>query len=362
MVTADMSGVLRQGLALSVRGVWDKSRRDVFTRATAKSYKAFFSKYTAEQVDNYIRSADDFWQIEKAELFLSTLGKGKLSRHEEYFMSNFLTSPFMKKLGYGYVVEASERHMVTHLNLLRVGVFNDFRRRFPNATAEELKAYAHYINVATGRGDTLATAKAANVLSAFFFAPRFAVSRLQAPLMMFKYWKLPRVRKEIAKDMASLAITGNAVLALAQMAGAEVAYDPRSSDFGKIKVGNTRYDIWGGFQQPLRLIAQIPAAGGERVGAWRKLKKSQQVDPVVSMGRFLSYKLSPAITISHDLLTGKNMIGQKVTPTEVGLRAIFPLFVQDVRDAFEDAGFGPAAGVGAAAFFGIGANTYKKKK
>ena len=35
------------------------------------------------------------------------------------------------------------------------------------------------------------------------------------------------------------------VLALASLAGADVEKDPRSSDFGKIKDGNTRWDIWG---------------------------------------------------------------------------------------------------------------------
>ena len=41
---------------------------------------------------------------------------------------------------------------------------------------------------------------------------------------------------------------------LAKLAGAEVGDDPEDSDFGKIIIGNTRIDIWGGIQQPMRLL------------------------------------------------------------------------------------------------------------
>jgi hypothetical protein len=41
-----------------------------------------------------------------------------------------------------------------------------------------------------------------------------------------------------------------------------VEIDPRSTDFGKIKVGNIRWDIWGGFQQWVRVASQL--ATGER--------------------------------------------------------------------------------------------------
>ena len=65
------------------------------------------------------------------------------------------------------------------------------------------------------------------------------------------------VRKEAARDLVAFLGIGASVLGLAKMAGAEIETEPTSSDFGKIKIGNTRYDIWAGFQQFARFGATL---------------------------------------------------------------------------------------------------------
>ena len=62
-------------------------------------------------------------------------------------MSNLVRKvPILKQ-----VAAASERHMTTYLNLLRTAAFDQFVAANPNATQAELKAWAAFVNVASGR-------------------------------------------------------------------------------------------------------------------------------------------------------------------------------------------------------------------
>ena len=47
------------------------------------------------------------------------------------------------------------------------------------------------------------------------------------------------------------------VVGLADAAGMDVEMDPRSSDFMKPKVGNTRFDVFGGLQQNVVFFSRM---------------------------------------------------------------------------------------------------------
>ncbi len=359
--TADMSALLRQGLVPTISLLRSGEFRTV-GQIYRKSFKAFFDKYTEAQIDNAIRSAPHHYLREKAGLQLMEVG-GRVARGEEMFMSSVAEKIPL----YGRVVKASERHMVSALNMLRTAVFDKFLKDFPNATHAELKAWADYVNVGSGRGNLGKFAGAANTLSLGFFAPKFAVSRVQTPLALFgrsSKGVTRRVRKEIAKDLVATASLGATVLTLAHLAGAEVGTDPRSADWGKIKVGNTRIDIWGGMQQPMRVVARTGLGitdkwglTGEDLTDWQK-----DVDPAELAARFSQYKLSPLATIPLELYKGKTIVGEDVTPSETAIKAMIPMVYEDMRDAWRLEGVGHAAGVGALAFLGVGASTYSRKE
>ena len=90
-----------------------------------------------------------------------------------------------------------------------------------------------------------------------------------------------------------------------------VEYDPRSTDFGKIRIGDTRGDIWGGFQQYSRFFDQ----------AIMIEKKSTVSGKIIPYGgyagtsrlqeglRFLRGKTSPLVSFGIDALDGKYMFG-----------------------------------------------------
>jgi hypothetical protein len=348
--TADMSYTLRQGLVLAAR------HPVIAGKAAMKAFKSFFSEHAADKIDNVIRSADHHYIREKAGLQLTEIG-GKLTRREEMFQSRFLEKiPVVKE-----VVKASERHMTTGLNLLRAGVFDYFLEKFPNATHAELKAWADWVNVATGRGNLGAAAGAANALSIVIFAPRFSISRVQTPYRLFTHWKQPRVRKEIAKNYMAMAGLGATTLALADLAGLEVGLDPRDPDWGKIRVGNTRIDIWGGFQQPMRVVTRIGLGVTDKAGLTGKdlTDQEKEIDPLELIGRFSAYKLAPSVTIPLELYKGRTVVGEPVSPPETALRAFVPLVYDDIREAYREAGLSRAALATGLGFFGIGVNTYE---
>lgn len=349
LATADMSATLRQGAFLSAR------RPITAAKAFARSFGAFLSQNTADAIDIAIRNHPNQIERQRAKLFLSDLDQA-LNTKEESFVSNLAA----RIPGFGRLVQASERSMVTTLNLLRAASFDQFINDHPSATPEQRKAFAAYVNVASGRGDLGRFNNAAKELGAVFFAPRFAVSRFQLLYSPFKNIKDPIVRKEIAKDFLAFGVTGMTVLGLAAAAGAKVGTDPESPDFGKIVLGNLHLDIWGGLQQPMRLMMQPVLAGLDKAGLH---ESKPPVDLLDAGRRFLSYKLAPSVTIPITLLTGKNVIGQPEEASETLLRSITPLLAQDMFEAFEDSqSLTQAGAAGALSFVGVGVSTQKPKK
>jgi len=354
LATADMSYALRQGAALSA------GRPITALKTFGRAFQAFFSQNKADQIDLLIRQHPNQFKRDQAGLYLSPLGHGTLNGREEAFASNWAENIPV----YGHVVKASERNMVSGLNMLRTAAFDSFANDNPNATIEELKAWANWVNIASGRGNLGKAAVAAEAMSAVIFAPRFAVSRIQTPFMLLWNARNPVVRKAIAKDFASFIGLGIGVLAFAKAAGWEVEDDPESSDWGKIIIGDTRIDIWFGLQQPVRLF-MLPFLKGADTAGLRDLEGD--IDIYDAAARFTSYKFAPLVTVPIELIQGENVIGQKTTPWKTLVNNVIPLVAQDIYDIAEDTGdLSKAAAFGAGAFVGVGiqhhSNRSKKRR
>lgn len=322
MATADLSGVLRQGAFLSARHPLAS------LKAFIPSTKAFFSQNTADEIDNAIRKHENQPIREKAGLFLASLDKINFTKREEDFVSNLGD----KIPVWGKVIKASNRNMASHLNLLRVKAFDQFLNLYPNATTEELMAWARFVNIASGRGDLGSFNRVANELSVVFFSPRFSMSRIQLPFEIFRHWKHPNVRKEIAKNTIAFTSMVGTTLFLASLAGFRVGIDPEDSDFLKIIIGDTRIDILGGLQQPMRVMILALLKTLDTAGAF-KMKKD--VDLYNAVARFVRYKFSPAISMPLELMQGKNAIGQEVDVLDTFTNNITPLALADIVDIYK---------------------------
>jgi hypothetical protein len=263
-------------------------------------------------------------------------------------------------------VAASQRGYVTVLNKLRLEAHKKLSRelsRTGEVTPIEGKIIANYVNVASGRGRI--SGKSAGFfagLNNYFFAPRYVLSRFQLLLGQPLFHQLgkgsPRVRALIAKEYArSLAGTAT-VIGLGIAAGATFnTTDPRSSDFLKLKFGNSRLDPFYGLQQTLVFLNR---AGYNVIRAEKGEKVPYKERDVVQ--RFTRSKLAPAIGSGLNMAMGSDFLGQ---PTSIGKEAINmidPIAREDIIKAFEEHGMEKGAALSMLSLLGMGLQTYEQKK
>jgi hypothetical protein len=289
-------------------------------------------------------------------------------------------------------IRASDRSFSLTLNALNFYRWKDgiegIRAGGRIATEAEQKALSNWYNVTTGQGN-LPTG-VANALNRVFWAPRFVVSRVQTPYYAMKYLADPATRevgKMAAADLGKTVIAGLGFLGAAQLAGFKVGWDPTSTDFGKVQVGNTTIDIWGGFSQPAVFAARMVLDQyTSQSGVKSSLSQGGFAGTSVSdlIQRFGESKLGPGPGIVIAFASGKDFTGTAFGPrggqtpeeTVAALasgRAV-PMSWADIVSAVQDdikngtsASHGLPPGLvggiaGASSLLGVGASTYARSK
>ncbi|MFP3897917.1 MAG: hypothetical protein ACLFVD_01175 [Dehalococcoidia bacterium] len=348
----DLSAPLRQGATL----FWGQPKEAL--PAMVPMVKAFVSEANARAVDEVINSGPYAQLRRDAGLYIAPLYDvvPKLARREEAFMTSLAK--------YIPLVSHSERAYVTYLNKLRADVFDSYARQWEGTgkTMADYKALASAINIMTGRGPLGKLSHIGAFLNAMFFSPRYQASRIMMPVEFLR--TTPTVRKIMARNILAFVSANLTILALAVLAfkdSEEPAYvetDPRSTDFGKLKIGNTRLDFWASFQQYARAICQLIT--GMRIvsttGRLTEVQRSQVLD------QFARSKLSPIAGLVSDLLRGETYIGDELSlePESVRQQAferLVPMWIQDMVEAIEDSGITGAL-LALPGCFGVGVQTY----
>ena len=338
-------------------------------------------KYT--RVMEALESHPDYleWAERMGIGFSPAPGAGIALTKEEYYMgSNILYRLPGIKQTVGKVVAASERAFTGAINYMRASEAEYYYNltkalitKSPNLAIQEdamLKYFGKLVMASTGRGSLpKALQSASPLLNAFFFAPRWVASRLEIPLLIARPGVPWAARKEAIRMLTQFMSAGAGILGAAHLAGAKITVDPRSSDFGKIIIGNTRLDIWAGYAQWIRLTSQL--AAGQRVTVSGEKVKARRSDIVWN---FLQSKEAPLASVLTDLLTGETFLGEPLfegTTTIAGVKVpqwsktllferFTPLFAQDLLDAIETDGmFGSL--YASPSFMGVGAISYKEK-
>lgn len=354
MATADLSAPLRQGLFAAARNP------KTFIKNFGKMFKyAFSSKaYRNAQID--IVTSPNYNLYVKHKLPLTEISSG-LNTREEAFISQLAERIPL----FGRISRGSNRAYTGFLNKMRTDLFDDFVKTAELNGIKDQKYFddaARFVGAATGRGDIhklFGGNKSGKFLSNFFFSPRLIASRISL-LNPAYYTKLhPAVRKEALKSLLAFVGTGMGTLTLAKMAGAEVGDDPRSADFGKIKVGNTRYDIWGGFQQYARLLGQLVT--GEKVstitGKETQLGKGFGSPTRESIALdFFKSKLAPIPSFLSRAGRGTEY-GEPFRPGPEVIDRLTPMIIQDAYDLVKERGLAGVA-METPAVFGVGTQTY----
>ena len=269
-----------------------------------------------------------------------------------------------------FPVRASQRSYVTFLNKLRVDSFDEMTAALArNGTSEQAEsdAAANFINIATGRGKLGAMENGAAALNTAFFAPRYVVSRFQFIAGQPLYRGTAATRKLVAKEYGRYMVGLGVVYGLAKLAGGDVEYDPRSSDFGKIRFGNTRLDPLSGLSQVITVTSKV-ASGTRKTGSGKVVPvRGEKIpfpgtDTADVIGSFARTKLAPMFSIPLDVISGQNVVGEPVTVGSTLKSAVVPLAMRDIYEAMVDQGVPRGTAIGLLSLLGMGLQTYQERR
>ncbi len=359
--TLDISGVMRQNLVAMV------SHPVLGVRTLPVTFKAM----TAEGYD----AAQKAWESNPFyALFVQHGGQitdigehAPLVAHEEGFTSDIAANALDKVPKVPNFIKGSARSYVATGNTMRMAAFEN-RMRIAIAAGDPtihnektLRQIAQVINAATGRGTLPGRAEhLLPAMNTFLFSPRLMLARLHYldPTWYFRL-KGP-ARREALRGLLALSgsVTG-ALYLFSRIPGVTVgSLDPRSADFGKLKIGNTRVDIAGGFQQYVRLASELltNTSVSSTTGKKTKLGSSFGVPTRFDVGvNFLANKTAPVVGFGIAELRGHDPIGRPLTWGSLAQNYLTPLTFQDAKDIYNDKHGGLNGLAAALAGYGVGA-------
>jgi len=361
----DFSITARQALML----LWRNP--SLFKGTMSTQFKTMFSPRNAEIVDDIIRKRPLFDRFANWGAYHAPLPAEKvelLAKEEMY------PSPIAEKIPYiGAVIRATGRSFVSGLNFLRQmsneSLYNSWIKILNrDLTDEEGKWLVRLTNWASGRGSLpRGMQNLGPLLNNMFFAPRLALSRPEFVGAMFNPMKMPKIARLEAWRIMIQFLTGNAALlgmaklALGDKMSVDLDVPHPGADMFKVKIGNTRYDIWSGYTQWARFLDQM-ITGTRKTSAGQIIKSPDRYQTAL---RFLQQKGSPFLSILIDLAAGVNYLGEPMfeggweTVRRELRQRLTPLTAQDFLDALEQEGFLGATGAGTASAFGVGVQTYE---
>lgn len=357
----DLSAVLRQGGWLA----WAHPVRAA--RNIAPMMRALASERAAVAFEQQLAARPNAPLYDRSGLYLAPVTDYniKLTKMEEIMMSRLAE--------HIPGVRASNRAFMTFLNGLRADSFDAMhtslsRWRDTPLNQHELQLIANYINTATGRGDLGKLAGFAEGLATAFWAPRLVKSRIDLLTMQplrrgltekgaWADTKQARalIAVEYARSLAGLAV----ILGLAGLAGATVGLDPRSTDYGKLIIGDTRVDLLAGMSQIAVLLTRL--ASGQTTnsrGQPRAIRERYRMDwafgevpnqvpygatraPGLVMN-FARQKSTPTVGSALNILTGRTPDGKEVTLGQELARLPVPLAYRDTYKMLRNEGISHA--------------------
>ncbi len=321
---ADISNFMRTMIAggdVSVAGrqlrVLGQAFPKEWWKAVPKGVGAYFSEKLAELMRKEYTASDWHKEAKKYLQFFDPAGTVTTppSERPEWYMSQYPEQvPVL-----GHLIRMGNRNYVETMNMFTQDVWDQFRaqdlRNGVEPTEEQLAFRGKWLMSMTGRPEIggVVGRRIAPIASGFFFAPRFAVSRFSSPTYLRHLANGDPVAREVGRNTAiafsSFIGTNIAIISLLKLAygdKVEVEMDPRSPDWGKVRIGNTRIDLWAGHQQAARFLVQM--ALGEYKTQSGKIKETSRLEIV---GRFIRGKENPLVSLISDLYKGKTYEGDR---------------------------------------------------
>ncbi len=362
LASSEVSFIGRQGITTLPK--WPKQ----WLVSLNANYKSFFSTEWADLAQVEMQTDEDFESFIEHGGFFAELGSDVTKQHERFHSEWAKQIPF-----FGALVRASERAAVVGPNKLRLGIYKFVKEQWAglDQPTSEYQRLAKIVNISTGRGqvNNKRIREIMPYLNAGFFSPLYFKSRVDMigetakSLVDIATGNPNPTSKIMASQMLNFVLAGGLAMTIASVLGAKVERDPRSSDFGKIQLGRTRIDVWGGFQQIARSTAQLITGRSKAISSGEIFTKNR----LETFGRFVQSKLSPVAGLGVELLSGKDFLGEPI-PTFENRADLFewaifqklsPLIIQDTVDVIRYSENKAALALTfPLAFHGIGVQTF----
>lgn len=302
---------------------------------------------------------------------------------EEAFPETFVG----KQLEKIHLFPASEVAFTGAIQMARAGMADTMIKEYDNDLgAMKADGLGDYINQITGRGKVHIkwNGDSQSLINVLFFAPKFLAARIRTitDLQYSKKYltgagtKTEQMRGKTAlRNALFYVLMPMLIKAIARAMNPEdehgddawkrfkSAFDPRTTEFGKWRWGDTRIDMSFGLGSLYTVVAR---------GLTRKSISSKGVMKDTTWGdvlsAFLEGKMSPALHTVENLRSitfgeGKDFMGRPITMESMLLDAVSPISAQQLIELYQnkDNLESPTAAVAGMAldFFGISSNTYE---
>jgi hypothetical protein len=244
----------------------------------------------------------------------------------------------------GRAFEASENAFTGFQYRTRADLFDKYYE-IANQLGVDYTGIGRVANTLTGRGDLgrLEGSKGVEIANNLFFSPRYIMANLDTLTLSLRHHKVssPFARKQAAMNsLRTIAAIGTILTIANAINDDSVEEDARSSDFGKIRVGNTRVDVTGGLagyatlgMRLATMSTKSPSSG--KVSELNTGKFGARTGWDVTMD-FTANKFSPPLGAVRDVLRGRDFDGNKPTVGSVAKNLIEPLPIKTYAQLKDD--------------------------
>jgi len=333
VASMDNSALFRQGW----KTLW--TNPGIWTKNAIKSFgdiaRTIGGKNIINEVKADIVSRPNYDRMKKARLAVATI--------EEEFPSGLPE----KIPAIGRFYKASQDAYTAFLYKQRADIFDKYMEIAERSNIDiddktQLESIGKLVNSLTGRGGMGFLEPIANKVNNVFFSPRLLKSHIDVLTAHLGDPKVtPFTKYQAAANLVKIISGTAAILVIAGAAKPDsVDWDPRSADFGKIKVGNTRFDVTGGMASLVTLVAReiTNSTKSSTTGLVKGLGTGEFGESTrLSVAyNFFENKLAPLPAAIKNLLKARDFEGKKPTTVSTLKDLFVPIIMTNYQELKDD--------------------------